>query len=897
LSQKLNPAVTSPSEIPDKSPLNFNARRIGGLRGKKGAIMLMKKLAASAATTTLVVLMAATAHAQSTATQTQEVIVTGSRQAQSTGGLATQVNDAKDESIVGQQFISTQLPSANVAELISLLPGVVWSTEDSAGLRGGDLRIHGFDGAHVAFILDGAPLNDTGNYAVYPGEYMIGELIDHVTVNIGSSDVDSPSASALGATINVVSKKPTPDFGVDVKASGGSYGYDRIFGVVNTGIIGPFGTSAWFAGEHVGEGEVENRPGFNTRDDVSGYIYQPLKGTDFISLSGIYVQERLYPPYDLSSSQIAADGPFFYGDNSNWIPETATPGKTDTPNSNAGPAGGDYEYYKLYPNPVNFASVRGQSRFTLGHGLTFTFDPSFFYTIANGGGAANLSESSPLLTGNPTLTPKNSHACVSKGVVTGVDLNGDGDCMDTVVAYDPSNTETYRYGLTTSLLYDLNEQNHFQLAYTLDYGLHRQTGEYSTVDPLTGDPSNVFSAKPGYGTPIVDADGNPVQKRNRRSIAMLNQISANYIGKFLDDKLHINVGIRAPFFYRELNNYCATYNGTSVYCGYINTAAVQTAYNTDVAADRAPGATATALTAALKSTAGATIKTGPNGVPDFLLPFTDHTVNYSKPLPNVGISYRLAENNLFYASYAAGFAAPKTDDLYSAPVDAVQPETSDNFAAGYRYQTHTLNFSSSVYDTEYHNHIITTVDPNDPTTSIDRNVGDVRIYGLDLEAGLKPIEHLNIYGSANFNHSELLSNYTSAASGVPFEVPSKGKELVLTPDQTYALRVSYDFGPLTVGGEGKYTGKRYITDTNDLSIPGFAVFNFDARYNLPSVPYFTRSFVQLNVQNLFNRFYYSRATTTSFASYQPSGFSNLTNTNYYYIGAPSFFSLTVNAQF
>jgi iron complex outermembrane receptor protein len=323
----------------------------------------------------------------------------------------------------------------------------------------------------------------------------------------------------------------------------------------------------------------------------------------------------------------------------------------------------------------------------------------------------------------------------------------------------------------------------------------------------------------------------------------------------------------------------------------LNTAALQTAYNTDLAADRTPGSKAAALTSAF----GSTVYTGPNGVPDFLLPFTKHTVNYSKPLPNFGISYRLAENNLFYASYAAGFAAPKTDDLYSAPVDAVKPETSDNFAAGYRYQTHVLNFSGSLYDTEYHNHIISTIDPNDPTTSIDRNVGDVRIYGADLELGLKPIEHLNIYASANFNHSELLSNYESAASGLPFSVPTKGKELVLTPDRTFALRASYDFGPITLGAEEKYISRRYITDTNDLSIGGYGVTNVDARYNLPL--FNGKSYIQLNVQNLFNRFYYSRATTTSFAAYQPTGFNALSNTNYYYIGAPSFFSLTLNAQF
>ncbi len=45
-------------------------------------------------------------------------------------------------------------------------------------------------------------LNDTGNYAIYIGEYMDAAIVDHVTVNTGTTDVDSPTASATGGTIN-----------------------------------------------------------------------------------------------------------------------------------------------------------------------------------------------------------------------------------------------------------------------------------------------------------------------------------------------------------------------------------------------------------------------------------------------------------------------------------------------------------------------------------------------------------------------------------------------------------------------------------------------------------------------------------------------------------------------
>jgi iron complex outermembrane receptor protein len=879
----------------------------------------MNKLVAGAATAVIALSIGAAAHAQSTAGQAQEVVVTGARAARSMAGLAVQVNEAKDEAIITKQFIETQTPSANFAQLVNLVPGVSYSTEDPAGFNSGDLRIHSFDAAHVAVVLDGVPLNDTGNYAVYPGEYVIGEQVERITVNIGSSDVDSPSASALGATINITTKTPPKTIGGELKVSGGSYGYGRVYGELDSGSFGPWGTTAMIGGEYGRVDNFENRPGDGKRWNINAKIYQPLNGTDFISLAGLFTSERQYPAFNLSAAQRAAYGQFYYGDNYTWIVPTPQAGKADSyatgigAGTNALPGylipgtvpgtvtySTNANFYGGFDNPVDFGILHGQSKFTLGHGLTFTFDPSFFYTLANGGGLTSLAESDKRLIGNATTTPAaNSKACVVGGKVTGVDLNGDGDCLDNQVVYSPSNTQTYRYGLTTSLLYDLNEANHFQLSYTYDLGRHRQTGEYSPLNQQNGLPLNVFGGRPGYGPQILTADGTTLQKRDRYSIAELNQISANYIGKFLDDKLHINIGVRAPYFTRKINQFCYTYGGTNAWCDSISFAAVQNAYNADTALNKAAGAQATNLTNLL----GTTITTGPSGRPNIVAPY-HQTYDYNKLLPNAGVSYRFNEHHLFYASYAGGFSAPVTDNLYisnstglTSPTKAtIRPETSNNFTAGYRYQTRNLNISIGLYDTDYKNRIVTSYDPTDPTIRIDRNIGTVRVDGIDIEAGWNPIEHLNLYASANFNESELKNNYTLVSGTTTYQVPSQGKELVLTPDHTYALRASYDFGPLRVGAQGKYTGRRYVTDTNDASIPAFAVFGVDARLTLPYLN--NRSYIQLNVQNLFNKSYISRATTNSFVSYQPAGFATpFTNTEFYYTGAPSTIYLTLGAKF
>ena len=103
--------------------------------------------------------------AQSTGTQVQELVVTGARAAPSMNGLAQQVQVAKDESVVSQAFIQTQIGSSNFAQLINFLPGVSYSSEDPTGILSGDFRMHGLDCNHLSVTIDGSPVNDTGNYA------------------------------------------------------------------------------------------------------------------------------------------------------------------------------------------------------------------------------------------------------------------------------------------------------------------------------------------------------------------------------------------------------------------------------------------------------------------------------------------------------------------------------------------------------------------------------------------------------------------------------------------------------------------------------------------------------------------------------------------------------------
>ena len=848
--------------------------------------MSLNKLAAGVALTALAALAATGAYAQSTASQVAEVVVTTNKP-QPVGGVSIQPQVAKDQSVVTSQFIATQVGSENAAQLINMLPGVSYSTEDPTGLLSSDLRIHGFDGAHISVTIDGTPVNDTGNYAVYPGEYIPAEGTDRITVNMGGNEVDSPSASALGATVNIVSKMPSTTPGFQGSVSGGSYDYLRGYAEVDTGTFTPWGAKAWFSANYA-DADKYKGAGALKREGADFRIYQPIRDTDFISVAGTWVSERSNFYYDATTNG-AQPNYATYGRNLDyntaWVVPTAVNGGVDAvasgPSSNIAYAqGNDSNFWALHPNPVDFGDLRVQSRWDLSHNFTLTVDPYFFYTLANGGGATALSEKDPRLAGR-------------SGGAGCVDLNGDGDCLDSVLVYTPSNTQTDRYGVNASLLWDPDQHNHFQVSYTHDYGNHRQTGAYGLINQQTGFSQTYFGGIDGQG--IYGADGVAIRKRDRFSIAELNQFSFNYIGRWFDDRFHVNLGVRQADFTRHLNQYCYEVSGANDFCDSVNPSLVQTAYNADLTANRSAGASA----AALASLLGTGVTTGPGGLPNFRFPFAQ-TYHFDKPLPNAGASWNFNPSNQIYVSYSEGFSAPQTDDLYTSSPELVQPETTDNFAGGYRYQNSRFTLTASGWGAIWHNHIVRSYDPNDPTLSIDRNVGQVTLYGLDLDASWHPIEPLMLYASATVEHSQLDSNYTvTSTTGLSLALPVKGKELVLTPDEMFTARVQYAIGPFKVGVDGKYTGQRYSDDINSEAgrMPGFTVMDIDAELVVPGTGGHT--IFQLNADNVLNARYLVRTTTASNYANVPLGALTVKASSgpYYYNAAPPTIYGTLKVKF
>jgi iron complex outermembrane receptor protein len=872
----------------------------------------MTKKYAFLATTALAgsLLLATSAMAQSTGTtEVEEVTITAATGPANVNGVITAETEPKSRASITQEFVSKQQTGQSVLQTINLTPGVNFTNNDPYGSSGGNLRIRGFDGNRISLTFDGVPLNDTGNYAIFSNQQEDPELIDRAQVNLGSTDVDSPTASATGGTVNYTTIKPTKTPGFMADVSGGSFAYRRGFALVNTGELGPYGTTAWLAASYQ---MYDKFRGVGTLEKVqfNGRLYQTLGDNgDFLSLGFNYNQNRnnSYRSYSAAAFN-------FYGYDYDYLSTCNKPsaqginGTAQNDNGSAAanpaylatgdnPAGASSctNFQGVRLNPSNTGNLRGQFKYHLMDNLVLTIDPSFQYVLANGGGSTTISETAAVIKGSNSAGP-------------GRDLNGDGDTLDTVRFYSPSNTNTRRYGLTSSLIWDLNEQNRLRVAYTLDYGRHRQTGEYSALDNA-GNPSDPFSGKDGHAPKIYNNDGYFLRSRDRMSFAILNQVAVEYRGKFMDDALLVNIGLRAPFFERRLNQFCYTNNSSN-----------------NALEPSGSAVTCTSQTIATTNANG-TVTLNGSGASTFIKPFSA-TVKYDKVLPNIGVSYKLGAGHTIYASFSEGLSAPRTDQLYTARLvsgvavpAAVQPESTKAYDLGWRYSSGKLIASSAIWYNDYKNRIVTSFDP-DTGVSVDRNVGGVVLYGLDAQVGWQFTDAFSLYLSGSYTHSELQDDLRAGtvtvaganpvyALGTAVYIPTKGKQLVETPTYTFAARGEWDITTWAhLGVQGKYVGKRYATDVNDETAPSYTIFDADMRFDLPFVDEMISgkgSYLQFNITNIFDENYFGSISSGTALNAVPgviaagtpvtgSGMVS-TNSSFYQIGAPRTFQVTLTTKF
>jgi iron complex outermembrane receptor protein len=753
--------------------------------------------------------------------QTREVVIRGTKTQM---GLMVQEDAPKARSTITAAELEKQRPTGNAYQALELLPSVNSYNYDATGLFGGGLTLRGFNSDQIGATINGVPVNDSGSFAIYPQEYVDQENTCEQSVTQGSTDVDSPQVGASGGNFSITTCNPEDKQRVRVMQSIGQLNMYKTFVRYDTGLL-PGGKSKAFisvsraaADKWKGEGEAARThvdAGFNYDWDKANFIHATLlwnqaKNNNLQSYTLADINRYGYD-YDYSPTYIG-----------NLTPRAGT-AQTAVRPTTANPA-----YYKLAINPFKNAIASAIAKFRVSENVDLKVVPYFWYGFGTGGVQQNALSERGFLNGNAINGAR--------------DLNGDGDTLDTVIVANSSVTKTQRPGVTTSLTW--NVANHTILGgFWFERAKHTQTGPAELVD------NNGNFADPYLrDDQILRPNGTTYQSRNWQTVSTAYQAFIQDTMSFMDDKLTVNVGLRAPTIKREFNNYANEGNAASAYNYRIER-------------------------------------------------------KYDDVLPQFGVRYRLTSDDQLYASVAKNMKAPG-NFVYSATngniavtngvvriIDDVKPETSYSFDAGFRHQTSAWNGTFGIYATDFRDRMATATNPINLTSST-TNVGKVKNYGFEIEAGNNPINGWSVYGSYGYNKSEIQQDTRGSANTF---LPTNGNEFPLTPKQKAGLSLQYENGALWGRITAKATGKQQATLTNDENVPGYTLFGFDGGYTFQNFGFIKRPKLTVNVSNIGNKEYRnpSSQSTLNALVYGDVAAKSI----FYYLGAPRFVSATLSVDF
>lgn len=426
----------------------------------------------------------------------------------------------------------------NPYQVINLLPGVSQFSQDGTGLFGGSLRIRGFNSDQLGFTINGAPVNDSGNFAVFPQEYTDSDNLCEVFVTQGSTDSNAPHVGATGGNVGLVSCKPIDTMQTRVSQTIGQNALSKTFLRYNTGKLFDDRFRGYFAVSHA-ETEKFKGTGDAFRDHFEFQTDFQLGGGSFLSAGALYnraVNNNIRP---LSKIQIDRQG--YYADYGVIAPRHVTPaagtaqadngpgtynvvngifasGGSASPNGNATSPQG---YYGFQLNPFKNYVATGQGHFQLAPNLSIDVNPYMWYGYGTGG--------------NQLQT--NSEVAASNRLAGGGrDYNGDGDRLDTVAAYEGSVTKTYRPGVISSINYDI-AGNHVVAGFWFEKARHQQTAPYVAIDD-NGHAADIWLQNSSQY--LLNADGSAAQFRDWYTVSRARSFFLTDNVAFLNDKLTFN---------------------------------------------------------------------------------------------------------------------------------------------------------------------------------------------------------------------------------------------------------------------------------------------------------------------------------------------------------------------
>ena len=751
------------------------------------------------------------------------IVITGKGDRLGAGQILNE-DAVKARSTVTRAATEKDRATGNSFQALALLPGVNTYSHDATGLFGGGISVRGFGADQLGVTINGVPVNDSGSYSVFPQEYADQENLCTQSIAQGSPDIESPHIGATGGSLNIVSCDPEDKQRLRVAQTFGGLNLSRTFLRVDSGRFAD-GKAKVFASVSHTEADKWKGAGGAKRDHVDAAFALDLSANAQVVGSVLYNRAVNNNIGTLSLKQLNDFG-YNYDYSSAFTPGHL-PGVNGTAQKETGPSP---QYYALSTNPFENAIASVSASFRLAEATYLKVQPYFWYGYGTGGTQQRAQSETGFL---------NSATSV---VNAGVDLNRDGDTLDTVIVANSSVTRTHRPGVTAEI-------SHAVGAHQLRAGLwyeraeHRQTGPAVAVN-ADGSSSDVW-LRNGQ---LLRPDGTPFESRDWLTVSPAYQAYVADTINVLDNKGVLQLGLRAPHVTRQFTNRPSEAGGNSL-IGYT------------------------------------------------------FEKSYSDVLPQVGLRYNVTKEQQVFANIGKNFRAPpnfafaptNNNITFAAGVPtlsgSVLAETSVATDLGYRFQGKLGSLSATAFHVDFKNRQSNAYDPV-LDKSIYTNAGATKKQGLEFEAGSAVWQGFSAYASLTLQKETLKTDLTVTKGQV---IPLSGKQYTLTPNTMVGTSLQYAQGPFYARVKVKYTGSQYATLMNDEKVPAYMTGDLDAGYKFADFSMLKSPLLRANLSNIGNA-KYRNPSSASVVNAQAVG-TTKAGTVFYYLGAPRLFSLTLSADF
>jgi iron complex outermembrane receptor protein len=760
------------------------------------------------------------------------VIITGKKLGM---GLMVTEDAPRTRSTITAEELEKQRPTGNAYQALEMMPSVNSYNHDATGLFGGGLTLRGFNSDQLGATINGVPVNDSGNFAVYPQEYVDQENTCSEYVTQGSADVDAPQVGASGGNFGIRTCQPEDTQRVRWMETLGKLNMHKHFIRFDTGLFLDGKTKAFIsysdASVHKWKGSGEAQ-----RNHVDIGFAHDWDRFNYIHGTVLYNQSQNNNFYSMSLAELKANG-YNYDYNSQFTGKILNPvtGKADKE------VVSKPQYYNLAVNPFKNAIASAEAKFRLTDDLDVKVVPYFWYGLGTGGVVEQ------------TITENKVYNSATGKLDGQTDINGDGDKLDTIIVDNGSITRTARPGVTTSLIYNIGDHQILGGVW-YERARHEQTG------PAVGVTANGLPYGMDYyqqSNQILRPDGHPYEFRDGLTISTVKQAFLQDTITLMGDKAQLNVGLRAPQITRNFTNHPNEgFNTASMY-----------AYNME--------------------------RSWSDVLPN--VGFRYRVTNDDQLYTSVTKNMKAPANFALFPSNG-NIQLNSAGQVYDAV--PVRKEISYDTEIGYRHQSKSFIASVSLFNINFRDRQATSIDPNTLIANSLVNVGKVHMRGAELELGNTPVNGWSFYGSLGYIESEILSDLLMDSKGTSLPLTGKEYAMTpkLKANLSAEYQQGAAWGRLKVRSTGKQQATlmndEVVPGYTVMDFDAGYTFENFGMVKRPKLTFNLSNLLNREFRNPTSNGVTNAATYTNAAGNTVSGKSV-----FYYLGAPRFASVTLSVDF